>query len=99
MARVRFYFLTGVLAVFIVTGPAFGAQYDWTGWYIGLNSGGTWSNSDVSTKTVFSPTGYFASTSVTSINHEGKGSVNSGGFTGGWQGGFNWQTGNFVLGL
>jgi len=94
-------FLLGscLLAMVAAAWPAAAAQYNWTGFYVGLNAGGASGSSDVDTSTVFSPVGYFASTSVTSINGNGNGSLSSGGFTGGGQGGFNWQTGNFVLGL
>jgi len=93
-----FYLGIGLLALLLGARPA-AAQYNWTGGYLGVNAGGAWGNSDVRTGTVFSPTGYFAASSATSIHSAGKGSVSPGGFTGGTQGGYNWQTGSLVLGL
>jgi len=76
------------------------AVYNWTGFYAGLNAGGTWGHSDVATSTIFDPAGYFASTSVPGVNAAGAGSVDTSGFTGGGQIGYNWQTSNnVVLGL
>ncbi|HTL97419.1 MAG TPA: hypothetical protein VL181_01320, partial [Holophagaceae bacterium] len=37
---------------------------DWTGWYLGGNAGYAFGKSDVTTSTVFSPTGYFANGNV-----------------------------------
>ena len=93
----------GLLAAVIVTALSAAAHaqapaYSWTGPYIGLNAGYGWGNSNVKTSTEFSPVGYFATTSVTSINHAGSGDLSPSGFVGGLQGGFNWQIGYFVLG-
>jgi outer membrane immunogenic protein len=73
--------------------------FSWTGWYAGLNAGGAWGHTDLSTATVFSPTGYFATTSPPAINAVGAQSVNRSGFTGGGQVGYNWQSGMAVFGL
>jgi outer membrane immunogenic protein len=78
--------------------PAVMASYNWTGWYVGLNAGGAWSSSEVITQTEFTG-GYFAATSVTSINSNGRGNIDSDGFTGGVQSGYNWQAGNIVAGV
>jgi outer membrane immunogenic protein len=64
-----------------------------------LNAGGGWGKSNETTSTVFSPTGYFAATSVTDVNGAGAQSANTKGFTGGLQGGFNWQSGALVAGI
>jgi outer membrane immunogenic protein len=63
--------------------------YSWTGIYVGLNAGGAWSDSEVSTSTVFSPT----------IAIAGAQSVKPNGFTGGGQIGYNWQASSAVLGI
>ncbi len=87
------------LALIAGASPA-AAQYHWTGWYVGANAGGAWSDSDVATSTVSTsaPT-YFPPVEVASIKSNGKGRLHSSGFTGGAQGGYNWQAGSLVLGL
>jgi outer membrane immunogenic protein len=105
--------LTTVVAV--VTGPALAADmnvkpmpvkapmmpaaYNWTGFYIGVNAGGAWANFDPTTSTVFSPTGYFALSSVPAIAAAGLQTSNPSGFTGGGQAGYNWQSGFVVFGV
>jgi outer membrane immunogenic protein len=84
-----------------VVAPIFG----WTGWYIGANIGGIWSDS----RDTVSPTGCFVNptilcggpltnnplrTDVGTLN-----SSNSLGITGGGQFGYNWQMGTFLLGF
>ena len=73
--------------------------YNWTGFYVGLNAGGAWNESNATTTTVFSPTGYFAATSVPAIAVAGNQNINRTGFTGGLTGGYNWQVSNAVLGI
>jgi len=75
------------------------AVYNWSGWYVGVNAGGAWGHSDDPTSTVFSPLGYFDVTSVPAVNAVGLQSTSVSGFTGGIQGGYNWQWSNFVAGL
>jgi outer membrane immunogenic protein len=74
-------------------------DYSWIGIYFGLNAGGAWGDSEVSTSTVFGPTGYFATTSVPAIAAAGAQSVKPIGFAGGGQIGYNWQASSAVLGL
>lgn len=73
--------------------------YSWTGFYIGANAGYAWGDSDVATRTNDAADGYFFSSSVSSINSNGSGSLKPRGFTGGGQIGYNFQTGNWVWGL
>src|ERR1700683_992006 len=73
--------------------------YSWTGFYIGGNAGGAWGNFDPSTSVVFSPTGYFATTSTPAITTAGTQSISPNGFTGGFEGGYNFQASNIVYGL
>lgn len=73
--------------------------YNWTGFYVGVNAGGAWGSSDPTTTTIFSPTGYFATTSPGAIAIAGAQRINSSGFTGGLTAGYNWQASNFVFGL
>jgi outer membrane immunogenic protein len=75
------------------------SAYSWTGFYIGATAGGAWGNFDPQTSTVFSPTGYFATTSVTAVTAAGTQSIKPGGFTGGFEAGYNWQSSNIVYGL
>jgi outer membrane immunogenic protein len=71
----------------------------WSGFYVGLNVGGAWGQFDPTTSTVFSPTGYFATTSVPAIAAVGDQRINPSGFTGGVTAGYNWQASNWVLGV
>jgi outer membrane immunogenic protein len=75
------------------------APYGWTGFYVGANVGGAWGSSDFTTKTVFSPTGYFATTSVPAIATIGAQSNDSSSFIGGGQLGYNWQSGVLLFGI
>ena len=72
---------------------------DFKGFYVGGYVGGTNGRSDAATTTVFSPTGYFATTSVPAIATAGAQKLRPSGFTGGGQVGYNFQSGVFVLGL
>jgi outer membrane immunogenic protein len=71
---------------FLVPGVAFGQQYDWSGVYLGMNLGGGAS---------------FGLLSLADDDNELPDSVEipALGPTGGLQGGFNLQSGNFVYGL
>ncbi|HXC16329.1 MAG TPA: outer membrane beta-barrel protein [Holophagaceae bacterium] len=72
---------------------------NWTGFYLGGNAGYAFGKSDVTTSTVFSPTGYFANSSVNSINATGADSVKPKGFTGGLTLGYNAQDGAAMYGF
>ncbi len=79
--------------------PMVAPAFSWTGFYIGVNGGGAWGHSDVSTSTVFSPTGYFAITSPPAINAVGAQHIDTSGGTAGGQVGYNWQSGAMVIGV
>jgi len=79
--------------------PMMAPMYSWSGFYIGVNGGGAWGHSDLSTSTVFSPTGYFATTSVPAIGAVGAQHINTTGGTFGGQVGYNWQSGAMVYGV
>ena len=75
--------------------------YSWTGWYVGLNAGGTWGSDPVSTtasNSEFCPPGScghalaFANASIQGATGEFPGSTD--GFIGGGQFGYNWQFAN-----
>src|SRR5215469_3319356 len=74
---------------------------DFKGFYVGGNVGGANVGDSISahTSTVFSPTGYFAATSVPAITTTGSQKPSLGGFTGGGQAGYNIQHLWFVLGF
>src|SRR5690349_16848467 len=85
------------LACVLLSGPA--NADDFNGAYIGVSFGGAQGSSHAQTTTVFSPTGYFASSSVPAIATAGNQQLNSNGFTVGGQVGFNFQYHHFVAGL
>ncbi|HXB19892.1 MAG TPA: outer membrane beta-barrel protein, partial [Candidatus Solibacter sp.] len=93
-------FSTGLCAMILALAAGVSAQTtDWKGFYVGGNAGGVKGSADTFTSTVFSPTGYFAMSSVPAIAAVGKQKLSPRGFTGGGQVGYNFQTGHFVLGL
>ncbi len=71
---------------------------DWTGVYVGGHAGITVGRTGVNTSTIFSPTGYFDPTSPAAINAAGAQTIESNGFNGGGQAGYNKQLGRFVIG-
>jgi outer membrane immunogenic protein len=73
--------------------------YNWTGFYVGLNAGGAWNESNPTTTTLFPVAAYFADSSVTAIGQVGNQHINRSGFTGGVTGGYNWQISNAVIGV
>src|SRR3954465_13557702 len=75
--------------------PMMAPVYNWTGFYVGLNAGGAWSESNATTSPVFAPPfGYFAASSVTSNGTVGNQNLNQSSFTGGLTAGYNWQISN-----
>jgi opacity protein-like surface antigen/outer membrane protein OmpA-like peptidoglycan-associated protein len=72
---------------------------DWKGFYIGGNAGGVKGSSDSHIFTVFSPTGYFATTSVPAIAAIGRQKLSPRGFTGGGQLGYNFQHHHWLFGV
>ena len=73
---------------------------DFSGWYVGVTGGQASGTTTANTTTVFSPTGYFAASSVPAIASVGSQHVGSDGGTWGAQLGYNWQgAGGTVLGI
>lgn len=75
-------------------------EVNWSGFYIGANLGGSWG--DVSMNTHVSPgVGpiVIPPVDVTQINQTPGPNSNKSGFTGGVQGGFNWQSDSLLLGI
>ena len=86
------------LLLFVFTVAGFAQAGEFNGFYVGVNAGGASGTSDVTTTTIFSPTGYFASTSPGAIAIAGKNQLNPSSFTAGGQIGYNFQTGHLVIG-
>lgn len=72
---------------------------DFNGFYVGGYGSGVKGTSDAFTSTVFSPTGYFALSSVPAIAAAGHQPLSPRGFSGGGQVGYNLQHGHFVVGV
>ncbi len=80
--------------------PVVAAAYNWSGFYAGLNAGGAWGHSNMSTATTDDlPFGGFFGNNTALFNAMGTQRASSSGFTGGGQVGFNWQAGNTILGI
>lgn len=81
----------------------------WTGFYVGVNAGGNWGTSESSTNAV-GIGGFFTAgdcfppasdcvVNAVDVQNAGVLKTNTSGFVGGGQAGYNWQTGNAVLGV
>lgn len=74
------------------------AAADWDGFYVGLNAG--FADSSADSLTQMTGSGYFAAANLTSINANGATTLDTDGFTGGAQIGYNAQIApSIVLGL
>lgn len=85
-----------IILALVLVGSA--SAQSFSGFYIGAYAGGSTNNSTATTSTVFSDTGYFASSSVTAINALGVQAFAPEGITGGGRVGWNFQRGHFVFG-
>src|SRR2546423_14665076 len=94
----RFLAGTCVLAFVLVAFGSANAQ-DFKGFYIGGYAGGVKGNSNAFTSTIFSPTGYFANSSVPAIAAAGNQPLSPRGFNGGGQVGFNPPNGHWGFGV
>ena len=94
-------FLAGTCALaFVLFGLGSAKAADeFKGFYVGANAGGAFGRFDVDTSPIFSPTGYFASTSTPAITAASAQQIKPNGFTAGGQAGFNWQWESVVFGL
>jgi outer membrane immunogenic protein len=72
---------------------------NWTGFYVGANIGGVVGESDMQSATSFTTTGYFATSSVSTVNNAGLQNVKPKSFSGGGTVGYNHQSGRFVVGV
>ncbi|HLH98646.1 MAG TPA: outer membrane beta-barrel protein [Xanthobacteraceae bacterium] len=71
--------------------PSYTAPFSWTGAYVGANLGGIWGTFDVNPATTDNLTG--------AVGLPGSASINNSSLIGGFQAGYNWQIGMWVLGL
>lgn len=72
----------------------------WTGFYIGANAGFTASNSDFSGSVpCWAACNYFAPVNAAIINGAPAGRGTGTDFTGGFQAGYNWQSGTYFFGF
>ncbi len=78
--------------------PVMAPVFTWTGFYIGVSAGGHWDTDRITASA--NPVGFVPFLiNVPILNNALATSLNPKGFIGGGQIGYNWQTGNFVLGL
>lgn len=89
---------TCVLAFALVALCSAKAQSDFKGFYVGGNAGSAMGRFSVDTIPIFSPTGYFAATSIPAITNASSQQIKPNGLTAGGQAGYNYQWDNFVLG-
>jgi outer membrane immunogenic protein len=71
--------------------PAYAAPFSWTGTYVGANAGWTWGTFDLNPAATDNLSG--------AVGQPGSASINSSSVIGGFQAGYNWQIGIWVLGL
>jgi outer membrane immunogenic protein len=74
-----------------VKAPSYAPAFSWTGTYVGANVGGIWGKFDVNPATTNNLTGLVVAPGAMSINNSS--------VIGGVQAGYNWQIGQWVLGL
>ena len=88
--------------------PPVAAVYNWSGFYAGLNAGGTWGSTDpgmsVTPPGFSSVNDYFtfgagAAINAFTVQSVGNNTFHNSGFTGGGQIGYNWQFGSLVTGV
>src|SRR5262245_55395781 len=72
--------------------------YNWTGGYVGFNTGAALGQYDTSKTTTASPTYISNARNIAAINAAGQQQTRPLGFTGGVQAGYNWQVGRAVFG-
>ena len=75
------------------------ATYNWTGAYVGFNTGAALGRYHTSKTTTPSPTYLFSPADVAAVNAAGQQQIKRPGFTGGVQAGYNWQFGRALLGI
>jgi len=96
MRKISVFVLVMVLAM---ASAAAAQPAKWGGFYLGATVGSAAGTSNATTTTVFSNTGYFATTSVPAIATAGVQTISPKGVTYGGRVGFNVQAGAFVFGV
>jgi opacity protein-like surface antigen len=71
--------------------PAYAAPFSWTGTYVGANAGWNWGTFDLNPAATDNLSG--------AVGLPGAASITNSGLIGGFQAGYNWQIGMWVLGL
>jgi outer membrane immunogenic protein len=72
----------------------------WTGWYLGLNAGGFWGTSQTATTVTPLPLAGLTPAAIAIINAQGApANIGTSGFIGGVHGGYNYQAGQWLVGL
>ena len=102
MRKIAFAVLVAAALNFGLDQSASAANYNWSGWYLGLNAGGNWGTSAATTTVQPStfPAGFGSCPACRSdIAAIGNQKFDTSGFTGGVQGGYNWQSGNLLVGI
>src|SRR5258708_5546723 len=94
----RFSMWSLVIALALVAGTSANAA-DFKGFYVGANVGASWGTSQVHTVPIFSPTGYFAQTSVGAISLAAEHTLKPTRFIGGAQAGYNFESGIWLYGI
>lgn len=94
----RFSMWSLVILLALVAGTSANAA-DFKGFYVGASVGAAYGSSDVHTVPVFSPTGYFAATSVGAISLAAEHTLKPTRFTGGVQAGYNFESGIWLYGV
>ncbi|MFM5954546.1 MAG: outer membrane protein [Novosphingobium sp.] len=89
--------ILGIVASSTFSFPAFAE--DGGSAYIGVSAGYDWSTADVTTSTVFSSTGYFATTSVPAINADGIQRIKPRSLDVGIDAGYDYRSGGMIFGL
>jgi outer membrane immunogenic protein len=93
-------------AVSVMSLPVHADPLGLRGAYVGLNAGAAWGSSNYATDpgclantfVTFCDSGGGSTANGTAVANSGTGELSSTGVTGGIQGGYNWQLGNFVFG-
>jgi outer membrane immunogenic protein len=71
--------------------PSYAPAFSWTGTYVGASLGGVWGTFDFSPTTTNNITGAVGAPAIASVNNSS--------VIGGFTAGYNWQIGQWVLGL
>ena len=74
-----------------------GSLHDWNGFYAGVVAGAAWGQYDPHTSTVAD--GYVKAPGAAAINAAGIQAIEPAGFVSGIEGGYNWRSGNWLVGI